>query len=338
MSYSESSFRTDRQLAMSMASSMVQEAVGGCTGQPGYAASTAGWQLMGNLTVLLCYKETVLLIKVCDNDDIYAATFNVDACKTKTSIKASFYSSPNTLHAKMSSYTTKLLYFLISGALLSSVSARKLMAVSAMEVEANALSGSFGIGAGANMGRGGLLGGAIPGMNTGVAGGVGGSFGTGVGGPGGGLGGPGGSGGLGQGFGGGGVFGGGGSSAGQGFGGGGVDGNQGFGGGGLDRSIGIGGGIGTGNTGLGNAGLGGGIGGRLGVGGGGIGSGGVGGGECRENQNRRLRQRCNFSGHLREPSEPEMVVNCEEPSVGASIFPFKIQMLGYSAPASKSRT
>ncbi|KAL4566803.1 hypothetical protein LXL04_030928 [Taraxacum kok-saghyz] len=89
----------------------------------------------------------------------------------------------------MTSLSAKLLYFLIAGALLSTVHSRKLTAVTpSMEVEANALSGSFGIGAGGNVGRGDLLGGAIPGMNTGVAGGIGGSFGPGVGAPGAGLG------------------------------------------------------------------------------------------------------------------------------------------------------
>lgn len=82
------------------------------------------------------------------------------------------------MQMKMSSFTTKLLYFLITGALVSAISARQLAEIPAREVEASAnLGGSFGIGAGGNMGSGGLLGGAIPGMNTGIAGGIGGNIG-----------------------------------------------------------------------------------------------------------------------------------------------------------------
>ncbi|KAL7610619.1 hypothetical protein Lser_V15G09716 [Lactuca serriola] len=116
---------------------------------------------------------------------------------------------------------------------------------------------SFGIGAGANMGRGNLLGGAIPGMNTGVVGGINGSFGPGVripisrpGSPDSGSG-AGGSGGIAE--------------------------DQGFGGGDLGQRIRLGGDIGTGNTGLGNVVIGVGIGVVIGGGGlGGIGNGGVG--------------------------------------------------------------
>ncbi|KAI3797550.1 hypothetical protein L1987_32808 [Smallanthus sonchifolius] len=108
----------------------------------------------------------------------------------------------------------------------------EVMTVTEKEVEASALSGSFSVGAGANMGQGGLLGGAIPGKNTRISGGIGGYIDMGLGGlgelaemavrhtPNGGDGG--GLGGLGQGFGGGGVYGGGMVRDGQGFGSGGV--------------------------------------------------------------------------------------------------------------------